>query len=172
MPGDPNDPEDGVEAGIYRLAYDEALRVLADQVATLDRVRTRAAGILSLAIIAGTFLADVILSETDPRRGLLFWNGIEVAGIGYAAMLGLSISIVRPRSGWKWNMSPRGIIEGYADTAPPATLEETHRQLALFHDNNINSNQAILDALHTQFVWLLVGMVVGIAGLVVAAASV
>ncbi|MDQ6946024.1 MAG: hypothetical protein M3256_07065 [Actinomycetota bacterium] len=43
-----------------------------------------------------------------------------------------------------FNLSPKTIVEGYADHPTPATLAETHRLLSLFLEENIAHNDANL----------------------------
>ncbi len=136
---------------IYMLAYDEGIRVLEDQARTLEQLRVRMALLLGTATTASAFLAGVVAKAHQDDQDAWYWIGVTLGSVLYAAVLLRVAQALRPKYIWRFNMSPRTIVEGYADHDIPATLAETHRGFALINDENIVHNEKTLSRIR---VWL------------------
>lgn len=110
---------------LYKVAYDEAVRALAEQRATIDGIRTRAGLLFSAAAITTSFLGAQALRGSNPD--LFSW--LALAGfVGVAAAL---FAILWPRK-WEVAVNPREVIGTYIESAVPAPIAELHRDLS-FH---------------------------------------
>lgn len=153
-------PASDDEAGaIYALAYKEAVRVLEGQAVTLEQIRGRLTTVLAVATTASAFLVGVVAKANSVDQTAPYWTGVAIGILLYACLLVRTVQILRPTYEWHFNLSPKGIIEGYADAEPPATLAETHRLLALFHDENIVHNEGHLSTMRNrldQSLWIFI----------------
>lgn len=131
-------------AAIYALAYDEGIRVLEDQARTLEQMRVRMMTLLGTATAASAFLVGFVLKAKPVAREGLYWVGLGLGAVIFVGILVRCYQAVRPKYVWRFNLSPKVIIEGYADHDVPASLGETHKQLALVTATNIDHNDANL----------------------------
>lgn len=152
-------PEADDAAEISKLAYAEGQRALTSQAETLERIRTRASALLSLATAVVVFAAGALFSR-QPRFGCLDWVLAGHAAFAYVLLLAMAVDVQRPRKDWRFAFSPKVIIEGYADDG--ASLTETHRTLALVFGENFEHNQEKLNTLNRRlsigFVLLVLGV--------------
>jgi hypothetical protein len=156
-------PMDDERPQLHELAYNEGLRALGDQTRTLDQIRVRVAGVLGTSTTASAFLVGIVAKAADDRQDCWYWLGVVLGASLYAVVLGLSLSVLRPRYEWRFNVSPQVIIDGYADTTPPATLSETHRLLAEAYDRNIQHNQINLYLMQQRLTQAMGAMVAELA---------
>lgn len=169
---DPNDDDEEIEAGftcsddqaaIYELAFKEGIRVLDEQAATREQLRVRIAAILATATTGTAFLVGVVARAKTPDQDWLYWSGVALGSTLYGVLLICAVVLLRPKQPWRLNSSPAVLVGGYAEGDPPATLPETHRNLALFSEENIDANQATIVRMQT---WLGRALIVVILELV------
>jgi hypothetical protein len=110
---------------LYKVAYDEAVRALSEQQATIDSFRNRAGLLLSAAAVTTSFLGAQALDGGS--LSLFSW----LALISFVAVAAASLAILWPRE-WDATANPRDVIKGYIESAEPVSIEELHRELA-FH---------------------------------------
>lgn len=132
---------------IYKLAYDEGTRVIGDQVGALEKTRNLVAAIIGTATTATAFLVGIVVRADGNERDRIFYIGIIGGLLLFAGMMWRCFEALQPKYVWHFNLSPKTIIDGYADHDEPATLPETHRALALILQENIDHNQVNLDRL-------------------------
>jgi hypothetical protein len=148
---------------VYALAFAEGIRTLGNQAATLDQLRIRSAGVLTTATIASVFLVGIATGAYPSDQDLMYWILVMLGTVLYAALLVLVVLLQLPRYRWKFDVSPRLIVEGYADARPPATIDEVHRELAFFIDGNIAHNRRNLEHMHGQMGTMLLLLVAEVA---------
>ncbi|MFE9800827.1 hypothetical protein ACFYP6_18485 [Streptomyces goshikiensis] len=95
----------------YKLAYDTAVDLLKTQTATLDTLRTRAAGLLSVAALVTTFASGVGLLNADPSKGatLARWAPWSLFGVLFS--IGCLVIFVLFPQGWGFGPAPNRIWE-------------------------------------------------------------
>jgi hypothetical protein len=151
-------------AAIYELAYREGIRVLEDQERTLDQLRVRMVAILGTATTVTAFLAGIVVKAQGKDRDLVFHIGVVVGVLLFAGVAWKCFDSLRPKREWHFNLSPKTIVDGYADHEQPATLAETHRLLALILQTNIDHNQVNLDWMQNRLLYqALVLLIIDIA---------
>lgn len=148
---------------VYALAYAEGIRTLGNQAATLDQIRVRSAGVLTTATVASVFLVGLATGAQPSDQDLTYWVLVVLGTLLYAALLVIVVFLQLPRYRWKFDISPRLIVEGYADATPPASIDEAHRGLAVHVDGNITRNRRNLDQMHGQMGTALLLLVAEIA---------
>ncbi|HVF04009.1 MAG TPA: hypothetical protein VNA20_04135 [Frankiaceae bacterium] len=130
-----------MDAGVgdprLRLVYEESLRALQDQREALNNLRSRAGQLLTAASIIETFLVGIVLRGERAAPGVATWVG--VAAFVSAALV--CVWIVLPARGWAFGNSATILLTGYVDAAPPATLDEMHRNLAVYMEGRWDRNQ-------------------------------
>jgi hypothetical protein len=131
---------------VYQLTYEEAKQALTNQASALDALRSRAGTLLQAASLITAFLG-----------GLIFENGLPDGWaplVGIFAFIGvvlLSLLLLLPLPGWKFTASPGAIVRDFIEADSPATLTETHRELALRFGKWLDQNQRRLNALYLVF---------------------
>jgi len=129
---------------LYKVAYDEAVRALAEQQGVIDSFRSRAGLLFSSAAIAASFLGSQALRGGDPNAAS--W----LALLCFIAVAAASLAILWPRR-WEGTANPRELIETYIESPHPTPLENLHRDLAIHMHNSYSENRRGLE----QFVFLL-----------------
>jgi hypothetical protein len=135
--------------GVYRLAFDEAVRALAHQQSRLDDFRARAGIVLSAAAIATSVFGGQALAEGSPS--ILAW----IAVASFIGVSVLALVLLWPRE-WIFSAVPRRIIATYVETDDPLPLPMIHRDLALHMEDSYVRNEQGLDQMLKVFQWALV----------------
>jgi hypothetical protein len=131
---------------VYQLAYDEAKRALTDQASALDALRGRAGTLLAVASLATAFLGGLVFENGTPkgwapRLGMFAFIGVVL----------LSLLLLVPLPGWRFTASPKAIVRDFIEAGSPASLTETHRELALRFGKWLDRNQKRLNVLYLIF---------------------
>ena|ERR1700737_5668201 len=122
----------------YKLAYDEAVRALAQQQSRLDDFRARAGIVLSAAAIATSILGGQALGQQSPS----LWAWIALGS--FIGVSGLALLLLFPRT-WTFTAVPRRIIGTYVEAETPLPLPMIHRDLALHMEDSYVKNEVGLD---------------------------
>lgn len=150
---------------LYKVAYEEAARVLSEQQIVIDGFRSRAGLLFSAAAVATSFLATQALRGGDP--GLVAWLALA-SFVGVAAAL---LAILWPRR-WDSAVNPHDVIGTYIECASPASIEELRRELSFHMYESYSANHAGLRKLVVYFqvanVLLAVELVLWVVGIAIA----
>lgn len=125
---------------LYKVAYDEAVRALAEQQGLIESIRTRAGILFSAAAITTSFLGAQALQSGDSN--FVSWLAL-LCFVGVAAA---SLAILWPRK-WEASANPREVIETYIESAEPALAGELHRDLSLHMHHSYLENDGGLNRL-------------------------
>jgi hypothetical protein len=141
-----NDDLDNDLDSLYLLAYDEAKRALTDQSSALEALRGRAGTLLAVASLATAFLGGLVFQDDTPggwapRFGIFAFIGVVL----------LSLLLLVPLPGWRFTASPKAIVRDFIEADSPASLTETHRDLALRFGEWLDRNQKRLNILYLIF---------------------
>ena len=126
-------PDDDASA-VYALAYEEAVRALSEQQATLQSLRTNAGILLSAAAIATSFLGGTALRAGDFTG--LSWTAVVL----FASLAAAIFAILWPRTDWEFVAGPRRLISTYAETGSSLPLPRVKRDLALHMEDSYDAN--------------------------------
>jgi hypothetical protein len=127
---------------LYRVAYDEAVRGLAEQQAEIESFRSRAGLLFSSAAITTSFLG----AQSFDGGGLTASSWLAlIAFIGAAA---LALAILRPHP-WELSSDSSEVVETYIEGEEPALLEELHRDLSIHMHESYAENRAGVETLAT-----------------------
>lgn len=123
---------------LYRVAYEEAVRALAEQQA--DSFRSRAGLLLSSAAITTSFLGAHFFEGGN----LSFPSWLALAAfVGTAA---LSVAILWPHP-WQLTASSRDVVETYIEGDRSAPPGELHRDLSIHMHESYIENRASVEYL-------------------------
>ncbi len=126
------------------LVYDEALRSIAQQQASVEALRSRVGTLLSAASISTAFLgAQALANRTPGQWGLL-------AMVSFVAVVGVSIAIMWPYE-WIFRRSPKAILREYIDHNEPLVMPAIQRDLALHLEDHYDRNERKLNRLLRVF---------------------
>ncbi len=136
----------------YELAYQEGVRAIEAQSASLNGLRTRAGIVLSATAIVAGFLGPglVRLDLLGQIDAVLF----VIAAVG-------AIGVLLPIKNWRGSTNTQDLISAYIEADPPAALPEIHRSLAYYMQNDWGWNEDKLEQLN--------GLLAASAGLVAGA---
>jgi hypothetical protein len=128
---------------IYKVAYDEAVRALAEQQAAIDSFRSRAGLLFSAAAITTSFLgAQALRGNPSPFSWL--------ALLGFVGVAVAFLALFWPRK-WEMTASPREVIETYIEPAAPASIEDLYRDLSFHMGRSYVKNHEGLERLFVFF---------------------
>jgi hypothetical protein len=125
---------------LYKIAYDEAVRALSEQQATIDGFRSRAGLLFSAAAVTTSFLGAQAL-----RGG----NASLCSWLALAAFAGLAmtlLAILWPQR-WDFTVNPHDVVGTYIESAEPASIEKLHRDLSLHMQGSYMENREGLEKL-------------------------
>jgi hypothetical protein len=123
------------EATGYELAYHEAVRALTAQDASLSGLRSRCGVVLSAASIVAGFLGP-----TSAAKGGLALLAAVLFVVGAAA----AIFPLFPVAKWRSTTNAIDLITTYVEGDPAASIEETHRSLAFYMEQDWRANEDML----------------------------
>lgn len=126
------------------LVYDEALRGLSQQQASLESLRSRVGTLLSGASISTAFLGAQALENGTPGR----WAWLAM--VAFVAVFGAAIIIMWPYE-WIFRRSPKAILTDYVDHQEPLAVSAIQRDLAIHLEGHFESNERKLDKLLRVF---------------------
>jgi hypothetical protein len=109
---------------LYAVAYEEAVRGLAEQQRVVESFRTRAGLLFSAAAVTASFLS------TSALRGGSTNSASWLALFCFVGVATASLAILWPRR-WESAANPRDVIDTYIESAEPAPLANLHRDLSL-----------------------------------------
>jgi hypothetical protein len=126
-----------------RFVWEEALRAVEYQRASLTEARARAATILSAASISAAFLAAMAL-DAKGDFGTAAWFGTAAF-----ACAGLTATwVLRPVGNWKFHREVTPLIESYVEGESPADMNEMYRTLAGHLEEDYGNNEGKLNWLY------------------------
>lgn len=130
-----------------RFVWEEALRAIERQAASLDDVRGRAASLIGGASIAAGFLASTALADGQRFKGSTWVGCVAFAVVGL-----LCANVLRPRRNWKFHRSSKDLIRDYVDGGEhgPASMDDMHRDLAGHLESDYDANGNRLKRLYWQ----------------------
>lgn len=141
-------------ASLYELAFEEAVRALDRQRATVDDLRSRAGLIFSASLVALTIVAPAEAVAGSSWLGR--WIALSALGLaGLATLL-----VLWPRQ-WEWGFSPTGLLgEVERGGLEPSSLADTHRDLANEMELSYDRNELGVASLVTslRIAYMLAGM--------------
>lgn len=122
---------------LYKVAYDEAVRALSEQQASIDSFHTRAGLLFSAAAITTSFLG------ADALGG----GGMNVASwlalLCFVVVAIASLAVLWPRE-WGVMVAPREVIETYVESAEPTLVGDLYRELSLhLHDSYLENDEGM-----------------------------
>ena len=120
---------------LYRVAYEEAVRALAEQQAEIDSFRSRAGLLLSSAAITTSFFGANSFDGGDLTAPS--WLALA-AFVGAAA---ISLVILWPHP-WQLTASSRDVVDTYIEGERPAAVDELHRDLSIHMHKSYVENRA------------------------------
>jgi hypothetical protein len=123
------------EAKGYELAYQEAVRGLAAQNESFSGLRSRAGVIISAASIVAAFFGP-----TAPGEGALALVAAVLFVVGAAA----AIFPLFPIANWRSSTNAIDLIANFVEGPSPASIEETHRSLAFYMQEDWRANEDML----------------------------
>lgn len=138
-----------------RMAYDEGMRVLAQQRDDLERLRARVVTLISVAAVAAGLLGG-FLGDKAPARTPWFYAGLVAFGV-------LVVCVCVILAPWRtiFENDPRVIVYDYVNQG--YDLNETLRWWSIYNGDNSDTNKLVLDRL----AWFYTAAVVSLGTVVV-----
>lgn len=127
---------------LYRVAYEEAVRALAEQQAEIDSFRNRAGLLFSSTAITTSFLGAQSFGAGE--MSLISW----LALIAFAGVAILSLAVLWPHP-WELTVNPRDAIEPYIRREEPVPIDQLHRELSFHMYSSYVENRAGIESFAT-----------------------
>jgi hypothetical protein len=119
---------------LYRVAYNEAVRALAEQQAEIDSFRSRAGLLLSSTAITTSFLG----AHSFDGGGLTATSWLALIAFVGAATISLAVLWPHP---WQLSAGSRAVVESYIEGEKPAMIDELHRDLSIHMHRSYAANR-------------------------------
>ena len=150
----------------YELAYQEGVRLISEQHATVDSLRSRSTNLLSAASVVASVLGAVGVMGSGTRP-LPAWSVVLL--VVTLVLIGAATFAILWPVHWSFGLSPGKMIDNYIETtAKPASLAKMHREGAVWLQHHFDVNEQRLNRMAWIFRvacgLLLVEVIVMIAG--------
>ena len=132
---------------VFEVPYAESVRMLTQQAAALDNLRSRASTILAAAALVTTFLGAQALAK--PSAHLNTWGWAAIAAL--FGVLGCTLSVLYPWNHWHYGESATKMIENLETIQPPLDLARLQRATAMNLEADFRENEAALRRLARFF---------------------
>lgn len=118
---------------VEKLAYDEAVRGVEAQRASLDALRTRTGTLLAAAALVTTFIGGRALKGDNSA-----WTTVAI--VAFVGVVICSFVVLLP---WRFHfaLAPSQLVVEYVDSDPQAKPTEMLRDLALHHGTTVENNR-------------------------------
>lgn len=126
------------------LVYDEALRGLSQQQASLESLRSRVGTLLSGASISTAFLGAEALANRTPGR----WGWLAM--VSFVAVFAAAIIVMWPYE-WTFRRSPKAILSDYIEHDDALEMSAIQRDLAIHLEGHFERNERKLNRLLRVF---------------------
>ena len=128
---------------VEQLAYDEAVRGLESQRASLDALRTRTGTLVAAAALVTTFIGGRALRGQNSA-----WTTVAI--VAFVAVVASSFLVLLP---WKLHFAlpPAQLVVDYVDPDPQAEPTTMLRDLALHHGTTVSNNRRKQERLFWAF---------------------
>ncbi len=143
---------------INEVAFEQGMRSLDHQRATLESIRTRAVAIATVSGAVAAFLGHEVLTRLPAmNQGLSIhqhasvWLALSSLGLSVICV----IQMIRPRAGWVFHFTSSKIIDQFAYGKHATDLSRTYEVLARFAETHHDNNEAKLRA---TFCWLRIAL--------------
>lgn len=140
---------------LYKLAFDEGQRALADQLDELNGMRQRSVQFVAFVGAATAFLVGTGLATVD--RDGVFYLLAATGSILSLSLIGLVLAVLSPWATWDYRLSSKSLVEGWIECdVPPPTDSDVYRALALVLDKMRVDNEDVLARLRILYSTLIV----------------
>jgi len=122
-----------VADSVEKLAYDEAVRGLESQRASLDALRNRTGTLMAAAALVTTFIGGRALQGDNSA-----WTTVAI--IAFVAVMATTFIVLLP---WKLHFAlpPARLVVDYVDPDPQEEPTVMLRDLALYHGTTVDNNR-------------------------------
>ncbi|MYB08448.1 MAG: hypothetical protein F4Y28_00535 [Acidimicrobiia bacterium] len=147
-----------------RLAYEAGVHWLDANVKALESLRTRALALMSVMLIAATFVANVAPTPTK-GEGLSSWAwaGIALFGLGLAVTIAMGVYVVWTAS-FTAELGPLKIIDRHVDPYPTWPSSNIYKEIAKDLDGYAKESRRLLRNRASCYKWSLLGVPIGVVG--------
>ncbi|HVA73455.1 MAG TPA: hypothetical protein VNF71_02680 [Acidimicrobiales bacterium] len=137
----------------YKVAFEESVRAIEGQRASVDEIRTRSGILLSAAAIITGFLGP---SALQPGSTSLV---SFVAAALLLATVAPVVFVLLPTQGWAFSVGTKNLLRDYIEADPPASVAELYRSLAWYLEVDWESNKQLLDERYRLFTFAALALV-------------
>lgn len=143
-------PEMDAAVNLYRVAFEEGRRGIADQVDELNGMRTRAVSYMAFIGTAAAFLVTTTLRSAIPGGAFYLIAILATISVTWATVQ--LCRVVRPRLPFTIRFDPRDIITNFIDREIPRPTEaQLLRSLAGWSARYIEENEESLRRIRYRF---------------------
>ena len=147
-----------MKAETEKIVYDESIRVIEGQEASLENLRTRAGTLISAAALVTAFLAPPALSKGTITLTLRAAQSTHIHFASYSwaatsAFVGVAVSalaILWPY-GWTFGHNAHSLMDQHLDRKYPSDEAKIYRHLAYYNEVNHSENAKKLNRLFGIF---------------------
>lgn len=127
------------------VAYQESLRSVSEQNRILEGLRSSSGLLLAANSIGTSFFGNLTIQGGHVGMTHL------VAILFFTMSAGCCVSILWPQRGWYSQFSSSRFLGGIEQARPVPTVDDIQRHLALYLEDHLYKNTAILDGLFARF---------------------
>lgn len=147
-----------------RLAYEAGIHWLDANVRALESLRTRSLALISVMLIAATFVANVAPTATKGGGfGNLAWAGIALFGLGLAVTIAMGVYVVWTAR-FTAELGPLKIIDRHVDPFPTWPSSKIYKEIAKDLNGYANESRELLGNRASCYKWSLLGVPIGVIG--------
>lgn len=137
---------------VNKVIYEESVRLLQNQSASLDDLRGRAGTLLAAASLVTAFLAPPALKVND-AAGKAQYNFTCLAWLATGAFVGVTVTsliVLLPRK-WTFGHDAHDLMDKFVESTPPGDEEALYYHLAYYNELHHRQNSSKLGCLFGCF---------------------
>ena len=144
---------------LIEITYESACESISQQRSDLRAVRGQASVVAAVNGLTATLMSRLVIEAADQKSIELFYTqpmffgmqlSIALALIAFATSLVFSFRILLPNVGWKFDDSPRAMIEGLENKGPTFDDAELLKKLALAKEKRFDHNEDLLSGVQRK----------------------
>ena len=148
-----------------KLAYEAGVHWLDANVRALEALRTRSLALVSVMLIAATFVADFATGAAKRHgMGAWGWSGLALFALGMVVTIVIGVRIAWPVT-FKAELGPKKIIENHVTPILTWPSASVYKAIANDLDGYANESREILGRRARYYIWSLIAAPVGVLGL-------
>ncbi|MCV3270446.1 hypothetical protein [Roseobacter sinensis] len=138
---------------LHEIAYESACESLSQQRADLRALRSQASVVAAVSGLTGTLFSRLVFEAAESHGGSIFDASSFMLGLPFSVAMAIfsfstsivfALRILSPSKGWRFEDSPKALIEKLEKKGPSFSDPELLRTLSMSKESRFDRNEVLL----------------------------